>query len=305
MRAVVATRQGGPEVLELQEVADPEAGPGEVLVEVRRAGVNFADTTSITGQYHSAPEPPFIPGLEVSGVEVGSGRPVLALVKSGGYAEKVAADRRLVFDAQGLDLDEAGGYALVTLTTFYALEHCARIRPGESVLVHAAAGGIGSTAIQMAKALGAGRVIGVASTEDKRRFALEQGADLAISYEEDAPPVDIVIDTVGGEAFRHALEHVRQLGRMVLLGRSAGPPPEIPGFDELRRLNVGILCFSFGQFRGADPDRVAQTAGAPLELLRSGRVRPPVSQTLPLAGAAEAHRLITGRRTVGKILLAT
>src|SRR5207302_1707888 len=157
LRAVVATRLGGPEVLELQEVPEPTAGPGQVLIRVTSAGVNFADLSSTRGTYAMAPPPPFIPGLEVAGEEVGSGKPVFAIVPSGGYAELVAAEERFTWDAEGLDLGAAGGYALTGLTAFHALRHVGGLQAWETVLMTAAAGGVGSSAIQVARALGAGR----------------------------------------------------------------------------------------------------------------------------------------------------
>ncbi len=304
MRAVIATRRGGPEVLELREQPDPAPGPDEVLIRVVRAGVNFADLLSTQGTYAAALPPPFVPGLEVSGYEVGSNRPVIALLRSGGYSELAAADRRLTFAADGLDLEQAGGYPLVSLTAYYALQEVARLRQGESVLVMPGAGGLGSASIQTARALGAGRVIAIASTEAKRQFAREQGVDQAISYEDPVPPIDVVIDGVGGQASRRAFEAVRQLGRTVLLGMSSGQPPEIPSFGTLRQRNVGIMGFSFGALRSADPDYVARTAPHAIELIRAGKVRPPVGRTFPLGEAAEAHRLLASRQTVGKLLLA-
>ena len=290
-------------MLELQERPDPEAGPGQVLIQVASAGVNFADVHATRGQYAGSPPPPFVPGLEVAGREAGTGRPLLALLPAGGYAELAVADRRFVFEADGLDLEVAGAFLLVTLTAFFALEEVARVRPDERVLVTAAAGGLGSASIQMAKALGAGRIIGVASSPEKRRAALAAGADEAIGYDDPVPPVDLVVDGVGGPLSRRWLEATRHLGRLLLLGRSSGEPPPIPDFGELRQRNVAVCCFSFGALRAADPDRVAEKAGAGVELLRSGRVRPPVGRRLPLANAAEAHRLLAGRQSIGKLVL--
>lgn len=303
MKAIVAARRGGPEVLEPRDVPEPEAAQDTVLVRVRSAGVNFADTMATAGTYHSAPPPPFIPGLEVAGEEVGSGRPVIALVRSGGYAEKVAADSRLVFAADGVDLDEAGGWPLVTLTSWLALTEVARLRPGETVLVTAGAGGLGSTAIQVARALKAGRVVALASTEEKRAFARSAGADEAFAYDEELPPVDVVVDGVGGPVAARALDAVRPLGRMAMLGMASGEAPTIPGFEELRRRNVGIFPFSFGQLRGADPARTAELARGGIDLLRQGKVRPRIGRSLPLAQAAEAHRLLLSRESKGKLVL--
>src|SRR6266576_147632 len=158
MRAMVAPRIGGPDVLELKDVDEPQPGSDEVVIDVVRAGINFADLLSISGRYAAAPPPPFIPGLEVSGTEAESGHAVMALVKSG-----------------GLDLTLAGGWPLVTTTAYCGLAEMARIRRGETVLVTAAAGGLGSTCVQVAKAVGAGRVGGMASTPEKREFARRQG----------------------------------------------------------------------------------------------------------------------------------
>lgn len=303
MRAVVAVRHGGPEVLEVREVPEPRAGPGEILIRVRSAGVNFADTQATRGEYHSAPKPPFIPGLEVAGEEIESGRPVIALLRGGGYAEVVAADSRLVFDAEGLDLERAGGLPIVTFTSFFVLKHYVRLTPGDRLLVHAAAGGLGISAMQTARALGAGSVTGVASTPEKRRFALQYGADQAIDYEDEYPRVDLVVDGVGGAAFEKALDAIEPAGRIAMLGWSSGTAPEIPGFEELRRRAVAICGFSFGQFSSRQPQRVADGAGPLLEFLRNGQVSPPVGRLLPLGGAGQAHELLSGRQSQGKVIL--
>jgi NADPH2:quinone reductase len=290
-------------VLQLSEMPDPKADAGGVLIKVRRAGVNFADLLATQGRYAASPEPPYVPGLEVSGTDA-EGRPVVAILASGGYAEIAVADRRLTFGAEGLDLDEAAGYPLVGLTAYLGLQEMVRLRAGERLLVTAAAGGLGSACMQVGRALGASRVIGVASSEEKRRFALLHGADEAIGYDDDAPPVEVAVDTVGGEVFERLWASMPPLSRMLLLGASSGRPPQVPGFDEQRRRNVAVIAFSFGMFRRADPDRVARLAMPALDLMRTGKLRPPVGQTLPLEQAAEAHRLLGSRKTMGKLLLA-
>jgi NADPH2:quinone reductase len=290
-------------VLELRDLPDPVAGPGQVLIEVVSAGVNFADTLSTRGLYAASPAPPFVPGLEVAGTDAVSGDPIMALLASGGYAQRVVADRAFTFPAAGLDLEVAGGYLLVTLTAYYALRHAARLSEGESVAVVAAAGGLGSTALQVARALGAGRLVGIASTPAKRDFARENGAEVTLGYEEELPAVDVLFDSVGGEGFERRLGSVRQLGRVILLGASSGTPPEIPSFDTLRRRNVGVFAFSFGMLRRNAADLVSATAGEGVELIRSGQVRPAPGLSLPLEQAAEAHRLLTTRQTQGKLVL--
>jgi NADPH:quinone reductase len=304
MKAMVATRLGGPEVLELREVADPQPDSGQTVIDVVRGGINFADLLSLSGRYAAAPPPPFIPGMEVSGTEADGGRPVIALVGVGGYAEKVIADIRFVFDAAELDLELAGGWPLVTITAYCGLVEMARLRGGETVLVTAAAGGLGSTIVQVAKALAAGRIVGMASTSEKRDFALRQGADEAIGYDDPIPPVDIVLDGVGGTVFGRIFSAVRPLGRIVLFGASSGQAPEIPSFDVLRRHNVGILPFSFGMLRGADAERTAQLGRAAVDLLKSGRVAPPIRRTFALADAAQALEMLSSRQSMGKLLLA-
>jgi NADPH2:quinone reductase len=302
MRAIVATRIGGPEVLELQDVPAPEAGPGEVLIKVHRAGVNFADLSATRGNYAQAPPPPFVPGLEVSGHDQ-SGRPVFAIVGGGGYAEFVRAD--FAWDAGGLDLDDAAGYPLAGLTAFYALRHVGRLQPGETVLVTAAAGGVGSSAIQVARALGAGRVIGIAGSAEKQARALKLGADAAIGYQDSIPgPVDVMVDMVGGDVFQKAVDAMAPFGRMVCIGAASGQVQQIPGVGELRVRGVGVLPFSMGALRARDPDLFFKTSAEGIELIRSGALCPPIGQVFPLAEAAEAHRQLANRGTMGKVLLA-
>ena len=302
MRAIVATRIGGPEVLELQDVPKPEPGPGQLLIKVHRAGVNFADLSSTQGKYAQAPPPPFVPGLEVSGTDQ-TGRPVIALVGSGGYAEYVRAD--FAWDANGLDLDDAAGYPLAGLTAFFALRHVGRLQPGETVLITAAAGGVGSSTIQVARALGAGRVIGIAGSAEKQARAVKLGADVAVGYEDPIPgPVDVMVDMVGGDVFQRAVDAMAPFGRMVCIGASSGQVQQIPGVGDLRVRGVGVLPFSMGALRARDPELFLKTSAEGIQLIRSGALRPPIGQVLPLAEAAEAHRLLANRATIGKLLLA-
>ena len=305
MRAIVAGRLGGPEVLELREVPEPAVGPGQVLIRVHRAGVNFADLSSTLGKYAQAPPPPFIPGLEVAGHEVEGGRPVFAVVAGGGYAEVVASDARFTWSAEGLDLDQAAGYPLAGLTAYHALRPVGRLEKGETVLVSGAAGGVGASTIQAARALGAGRVIAIASTPEKRETALQLGATDAIGYEDAIPaPVDVFVDLVGGPIFRRVLEAMAPFGRMVLIGSTSGQVQEIPGVGDLRVRGVGVLPFSMGALRARHPDLYAKTAAEGVALIRSGGLRPPVGRVLPLAEAAQAHRLLGDRVSTGKVLLA-
>jgi NADPH2:quinone reductase len=302
MRAVVAIRHGGPEVLEARDVPEPEPAPGQVAIRVTSAGVNFSDLLSLSGAY-AGPPPPFVPGIEVAGRTIGSDRPVIALLESGGYAEVAVADERMVLDADGLDLSCAGGFALVTLAAYFGLGRAARLEPGEDVLVTAAGGGLGSVAIQVAHALGARHVFGIASSDDKRAAAQAVGADATFGYQDDLPAVDVVFDGVGGEAFVHAYRATRRFGRVVMVGSSSGSPPQVPGFQELRDRSVALTPFSFTARRTADPELVRREAPAGIELIRSGKIQPVIGDRLPLEQAVEALTRLGARQAVGKLVL--
>jgi NADPH2:quinone reductase len=305
MKAIVAPRLGGPEVLELRDVPDPEPAEGKVLIRVHRAGVNFADISSVRGTYAQAPKPPFTPGLEVSGHEEESGLAVIAIVPSGGYAELVLADRRMAWSAAGLDLDKAGGYALVGLTAYHALVEMAHLVRGETVLVTAGAGGMGTATIQVARAVGAGRIIAVVGSEEKKRFALEQGAHLAIGYEDEIPEeIDVVVEMVGDAVFKKILPSVAPFGRVVLIGFSSGQIQQLPDVLDLRVRGVGVMPFSLGAYRAKHPDAFGHTSEPAIELMREGKLQPPVGAVIPLAEAADAHRKLAARETMGKLLLA-
>lgn len=304
MQVVVATRRGGPEVLELQQKPQPKAGPDQILIKVISAGINFADALSVSGYYATAPQPPWTPGHEVAGHDVDSGRPVLAYVPSGGYAEYVVAKRAFAFDCDGLDLKKAGGWFLVSVAALCSLRDAARLRIGETVLITAGAGGLGSAAIQIAKMLGAGRIIAVASTPEKRAFAIQHGANEALAYEDPVPPIDVFFDSVGSaEGYERRLEAVRQFGRVVLMGASSGKAPEVPNFEVLRARNIGIFPFSWGVLRRDAPDRAADAAREVVHMIREGHVRPPIWRSMPLQDVAAAHSLLLNRRTMGKVVL--
>ena len=291
-------------MLQLQEVPDPVAGPNEVLIDVVSAGVNYADALAVQGFYATAPAPPWVPGHEVAGYEVGTSRPVMAYVPSRGYSSRVVAQRDFVFSAEGLNLGEAGGYVLVTLAALYSLREAAGLRKGESILITAAAGGLGSTAIHVARLLGASRVIGLASTPEKRAFAISQGADAALGYGDPLPEVDLLFDSVGAdEGFERRFDAIRHLGRAVLMGASCGREPPVPSFADLRRRNVGVFVYSWGMMRRYATDRIFATVGEAITLIHSGRVRPVVRHSMPLEDAGQAHRLLTGRLTMGKVVL--
>ncbi|GIH61908.1 quinone oxidoreductase family protein [Microbispora siamensis] len=314
MLAIVCARIGGPEVLEPAEVPDPRPGDGEVLVEVSAAGVNFADTSRIAGSYRPAPEPPFVPGTEVVGWTADGRRLLAAAFDGGGFAERAVvrvADAvevpEGVADAQALALLVQG------LTAWHVLHGSARMRPGETVVVNAAAGGVGSLAVQLAKHAGAARVIATASTPSRRDLARSLGADAAVSsdpdgYAErilaanDGAPVDVVLDSVGGRVFAAALGVLANFGRLVTFGNASREPrpPVDPAW--LADRNAAVAGFWLrpaltvpGALTGPLREMFALVAG--------GSLRPLTDAAYPLREARRAFEDLLARRTTGKITL--
>jgi NADPH:quinone reductase len=304
LKAIVLRETGEPDRLELEEAPDPEPADGQVVVRVRAAGINFADVLIRQGRYPQPPALPTIPGGEVAG-EV-DGRRVIALPSfgGGGYAEAVAVDERGVMPLpESASFEEGAAFATTYLTAWLPLTRQARVGPGTTVLVHAGAGGVGSAAIQVAKHLGA-RVVATASTEEKRAFARQQGADEAYAYEDFVEQVraDVVVDPVGGPVFAQSLTVLNPLGVVVAIGFAAGWWDQVdPAL--LTGRNIGIQGFYLGRLMRLRPEVVREAVGELLPLWEQGAIRPVVGATFPLAEAAAAHRLIEDRRSVGKVVL--
>jgi NADPH2:quinone reductase len=300
MLAIQIDRFGGPEVLRPVDLPTPETGPGEVLITVEAAGVNFADTHQVDGSYPGPDTLPHVPGSEVVG-RTADGRRVLAKV-SGGYAEQAVAKESAVVEIPE-DLDAGAALALWMqgLTAWHLLRSAARMRPGETVVVHSAAGGVGSLAVQLAKEFGAARVWAQASSPEKRRLALELGADAVTSHplEEKA---DVILDAVGGELFDRALDSLASRGRLVSYGNAArsGFTPVDPA--RLGRLNASVVGFWLRPTLAA-PGAVRGPLKELLALVAEGRIRPVVRYVYPLAEARRAHEDLLARRTVGKVVL--
>jgi NADPH:quinone reductase len=300
VRAVLLRAPGEPEQLELADVPEPVPGEGQVLLRVHAAGINFADVLIRLGRYPQPPELPTVLGSEVAG-EV-DGRRVIALLQGGGgYAEYAAADESsLVPLPDGASFAEGASFLTTFLTAWLPLR---RLEPGATVLVHAAAGGVGSAAVLLARHLGA-RVIATASSEEKRQYARELGADEAYGYDEFTEHVraDLVLDAVGGDVFSRSLATLNPLGVLVPIGFAGGAwEPVDPAL--LVGRNVGVHGVYLGRLMRLRPDVVREAVGELVELWRAGAVRPPVGATFPLEQAADAHRLIEERRSVGKVVL--
>jgi NADPH:quinone reductase len=304
VRAVVLSETGAPERLEVQEVPEPEPQEGEVVLDVHAAGINYADVLIRRGAYPQPPPLPTILGSEVAGEVAGARVMALTRATGGGYAERVAVDREaLVSLPDGATFAEGASFMLTFLTAWLPLTRQARVGEGSTVLVHAAAGGVGSAAVQVARHLGA-RVVATASTDEKRRVALDLGAEEAYGYEEfaDAVRADVVVDPVGGEVFERSLRTLRPLGAIVAIGFAGGAwKPVDPAF--LVGRNISVLGFYFGRLLARDPELVAPALREVVELWRSGAVRPLVGAEFPLERAADAHRLIESRQSHGKVVL--
>jgi NADPH2:quinone reductase len=313
MRAIQMSEYGGPEVLQLVELPVPTPGDGEVLVRVNRAGLNFADTHRRTNTYLAKDELPLVPGSEVAGVREDSGERVVALCGSGGYAEYATAAGALTFPIpDGVDDETALALVLQGLTAWHLYRTCARVGGGESVVVHAAAGGVGSLAVQLGKAMGAGRVIATASTQDKRDLALELGADVAVDGAAEGlterlveanlgAPVDVVFEMAGGAVFDASLEALAPFGRLVAYGIASGESNSVRSGD-LMRSSRAVVGFWFTHCIGR-PAMIDEALADLFERVRRGELRVVTGPAYPLADAARAQSDLAERRTTGKITL--
>ena len=312
MRAVQIKEFGGPEVLEVVELPDPEPGPDEVVVEVVRAGMNFADTHQRENDYLAKAELPLIPGGEIAG-RTADGRRVAAMLANGGYAEKVVAHRAaLVPIPDEVSDDQAAGVLLQGLTAWALLRISARLERGESVVVQAAGGGTGTLAVQLAKRYGAGRVIALASTGEKRDLAIRLGADAAVDSRSDdlaaaireangGDQVDVVLEMAGGVAFDACLSVLAPFGRLVSFGIASRQPNEVMTQKLMRTSRAVVGFWLVHLFRR--PDLLEQGVTELLEAVGSGKLEVVIGATYGLSDVADAHRALQGRETQGKLLL--
>lgn len=325
MRAVLCQAWGGPEDLVLAEPPPlPDPGPGEVSIAVHAAGVNFADLLMISGRYQEKPPLPFTPGLEAAGLVTGCGpgvtrvRPgdrVVALLDHGAFAEQAIARETDVFPCPAeMDFATAAGFAIAYGTSYGALRWRADLRPGEVVLVHGAAGGVGLTAVEIGKALGA-TVIATAGGPDKLSVAAAHGADHLIDYRQedirtrvkeilDGGGVDVVYDPVGGAAFDASLRCVNWGARLVTIGFASGTVPQIPA-NILLVKNLAVFGLYWGSYRKHRPALMADAFADLFDWYRTGRLKPHVSHCLDLAEASSALALLRDRRSIGKVVLTT
>ena len=323
MKAVRVEEFGEPEVLLYTDVERPEPGEGQVQIEVRSVGVNYADTMRRRNQYVLRQELPFTPGSEVAGTVsavgegvdgVSVGDRVVTLLGTDGYAGyAVTAAEALIPVPDGLDFDTAAAIPLQGLTAYHILKTSGAMQPGESVVVHAAAGGVGTLAVQMAKLMDAGTVIATASTQEKLDLASSLGADVLVNYaEEDWPErvkeatdgrgADVILEMVGGDEFlQNNLRCLAAWGRMVVFGAASGERGTVVPVDLMRK-NHSVVGFFLPQVMGR-PDLYLPSLQEMLGWIQSGELKITVGARYPLQDAAEAHADLEGRRTTGKIVL--
>lgn len=311
MKAIQIEEFGGPEVLRHVELPDPEPGEGEVLVEVARSGINFADTHATRNDYLAEQQLPLVPGGEISG-RTPDGRRVAAMLASGGYAEKVAVPEPfLVPLPDEVDDDRAAALLLTGITALAMIRRCARVEPGETLVVEAAAGATGSLAVQLGKRAGA-RVIGLASSEEKRAMVEGLGADAtvdsrsedlkeAILAANDGKRADAILHMSGGDAFDAELSALAPLGRMVVFGIASREQREV-STARLLRGSKGVIGFWLVHLL-ARRELVAPMIGELLEATAAGELEVTVGDVYPLSEAPRAHEDLIARRTSGKLLL--
>jgi NADPH:quinone reductase len=301
LRAAVLQAVDGP--FELRDVPDPVPEEGETLVRVRAAGINFLDILIRRGRYPQMPDFPAVLGYELAG-ELEDGTRVTALITGGAYAELAAVPRAsLVPLPDGATFAEGAGFVLTFLTAYVPLTRQVRLDTRQTVLVHAAAGGVGTAAIQVARALGA-RVVAAVGSQEKLELCRELGAEEAYVYDElpDDLRVDIVLDPVGGELFEAAVGRLRPLGTLVAIGYAGGLWPELQPAQLVGR-NVGVQGVYIGRLLRHAPEVIAATTRELLELWSAGSIRPLVGAEFPLEEVEQAHELIESRRSTGKVVL--
>jgi NADPH2:quinone reductase len=322
MRAVVCRELGGIEGLALADRPVPQPGPGELRIRVRAAGLNFADLLMIKGQYQEKPPLPFVPGLEVAGqiedhgpgvAGFTPGQRIMATVASGGFAEEVVAPAGAVVSLPDeVDYVTAASLPIAYGTAYGALVWAGRLRAGETLVVHGAAGGVGLATVEVGRALGASVIatargaerLKVAATHGAQHGLDSEGADLRAAIKEltQGRGADVIVDPVGGEVTAASIRALAWEGRLLIIGFASGAIPQIPA-NLLLVKNIAAIGFYWGSYRQHDPVRVQASFETLLRWCLEGRIRPHVSLACPLAEYATALQALADRRTTGKVVL--
>jgi NADPH2:quinone reductase len=322
MRAVLCKEWGGPDKLIVEDVPSPPIKDGAVRIAVHAAGINFADLLLISGQYQEKPAFPFTPGMEAAGVvtEVGSGVSgfkagdrVMALTGTGAYAEEIVVDASRVYQIPGkMDFSSAAGFPVVYGTSHGAFDWRAHLKPGEWLLVHGAAGGVGLTAVEIGKVMGA-KVIACASSPEKLEIARQYGADHLIDYSREdirervkaitgGRGADVVYDPVGGDAFDASLRSIAWGGRIIIIGFASGRIPQAPA-NILLVKNIDVIGFYWGSYQARKPELLRDSYAKLLGWFEQGKLKPHVSARMDLKDVAQAMNLLRERKSTGKVVL--
>lgn len=321
MKAIRIHETGGPEVMRLEEIETPTPEEGQLLIKVAAAGINFADLAQRQGAYLTRTRTPSTLGFEFSGTVAALGPGVttpavgtrVVAFGEGAYAEYALAQAATTIPIPpNLDFAHAAAFPVQGITAYQLLRESAHIQPGESVLVHAAAGGVGTLAVQLARLMGAGKIIGTASNTNKLELARRLGADAAINYTEEnwveqvlqateGHGADIILEMVGGQVANQNLQCLAPYGRMVIYGAASGQIAQFTGIQLMYKNQAIIGYWLTSQLQRTD--RITQAVMALMQYLISGQLEIVVGQTFPLAQAAEAHRAIAERKTMGKVVL--
>lgn len=322
MKAIVAHQWCEPKDLVLDEVAKPEPGPGEIVIQVRTAALNFPDVLMIGGKYQVKPPLPFSPGFEVAGIVEAAasgtsfkpGQRVLAQLGSGGFAEYATAPVSAVqLIPDPMTDDEAAAFPLVYQTSYFGLALRGNLRQGETVLVHSAAGGVGLAAVQLARALGAGKIIGTVGSEEKMAIVREQGADVVVNYrtqdfvdvvkrETGGRGADLIYDPVGGEVGERSTKCIAFEGRILIVGFTSGGFSNFASNHILIK-NYSVVGLHWGLYRQQDPAKIAQAWDALWKLYAEGKIKPVIGARYPMKDVAAAMERLMSRSAVGKIVL--
>jgi NADPH2:quinone reductase len=311
MKAIVVSRHGGPEVLELEDVPEPQPKPGQVIVQVKAAGVNFADAMMAAGTYPAGPQPPYVAGFECAGIVDGTGERVMGFSEGGAFAERVAVNRAgLLPVPENLSDTEAAAFPVNYFTAYFAY-WVADAKPDERVLIHAAAGGVGTAAVELGK-LFAVETFGTSSSNEKLARLQPLGLDHGINYTSTdyesavmeltgGEGIDIVFEMLGGEHPAKSIRCLRHLGRLVDYGNASGQPPQFD-FNAMFARNASIHALWLMPL-SRDPELMGQAWQDMSRWLQQGKLHPIVGHVLPVDQAAEAVRLLTNRKNFGKVVL--
>lgn len=322
MKAVQCTSYGPPENLEFNDIDDPVAGKGDVLIGIHATGLNFPDTLQIAGKYQFQPPFPFTPSSEVAGVieavgegvtDVAVGDRVMAMIGVGGMAEKVACPVAAITKIpDSMDFTAASGFGMIYGTSYHALKQRANLQPGETLLVLGASGGVGYAAVEIGKAMGA-RVIAAASTDEKLAVAKKAGADELINYGDGqlkdkvkkltgGVGADVIYDPVGGDLFDQSARCINWKGRLLVIGFASGTIPKYPTNLALLK-GCDLVGVFWGDFRRREPEVHDQNTEELFALYDEGKLKPLVSQIFPLDKYVDALNVFVNRQAVGKIVI--